>query len=582
MNLFAEFRTSVVALLKAVIENKGVYHDIPYSAVTVERPKLTGHGELSTNAAIVAAKSIGQNPAGLARELSELLQLDARVREVEVAGPGFVNIRLQPQVWMSVVRQALEDGTGFGRKDTGEGRRVNLEFVSANPTGPLHVGHVRGAVFGDSLGRLLEFAGFEVVREYYVNDCGAQVDALARSAYLRYLEANGQAVEFDDADYQGEYLKAVGDSLKDIYSDGLVGRPESEWIDEVRTHAIESMMKIVREDLGLLGVNMDIFFSEKSLHDRNMVASALDELEQRGLIYEGILEPPKGNIPDDWEPREQMLFRATAHGDDVDRPTRKSDGSWTYFASDIAYHYDKITRGYDELINVLGADHGGYTKRIKAVVSALSDGGMPFDIKLMQLVRVITDSGAAKMSKRAGQFVQLREALDAVGPDVTRFVMLMRRNDAPLDFNFDEVRRQSKDNPVFYVQYAHARICSVVGKARAARMPVEDSALMNANLSGITQPDFVGLARRVAEWPRIVELASRHHEPHRIAFYLNELASEFHSVWSKGNSDPELRLLDETERDTSLARIALARSVGIVISCGLGMLGVTPIREMRS
>ena len=277
-----------------------------------------------------------------------------------------------------------------------------------------------------------------------------------------------------------------------------------------------------------------------------------------------------------------MLFRATALGDDVDRPTRKSDGSWTYFASDIAYHYDKITRGYDELINVLGADHGGYTKRIKAVVSALSDGGMQFDIKLMQLVRVITDGGAAKMSKRAGQFVQLREALDAVGPDVTRFVMLMRRNDAPLDFNFDEVRRQSKDNPVFYVQYAHARICSVVGKARSAHMPVDDTELLNANLSGITQPDFVGLARRVAEWPRIVELASRHHEPHRIAFYLHDLASEFHSVWSKGNSDPELRLLDETERDASWARIALARSVGIVISCGLGILGVTPISEMRS
>ena len=581
MDLFAEFRANVVGLLSAVIEERGDAGNAPLSAVTVERPKSIDHGELSTNAAIVAAKAIGQKPVELAGELARLLRLDARVDGVEVAGPGFINFRLRPDAWMSVAQAAIVEGAGFGRSNIGAGRKVNLEFVSANPTGPLHVGHARGAVFGDSLGRLLEFTGYDVVREYYVNDGGAQVDALARSAYLRYLEANGRKVEFGDGEYLGDYLVSVGVGLKQQYGDSLIDTAESEWLEPVRTRAVADMMNVIREDLELLSIRMDIFFSERSLLEEGRIDAALSELDQRGLLYEGVLDPPKGGAPEDWEPRKQTLLKATLHGDDVDRPVRKSDGSWTYFASDIAYHHDKIKRGYDELINVFGADHGGYTKRIRAVVSALSDGGMPFDIKLTQLVRVMTDEGAAKMSKRAGQFVRLSEAVDAVGPDVTRFVMLMRKNDAQLDFNFEEVRRQSKDNPVFYVQYAHARICSVMERAQSAGLRVIDPDLEGCDWSLLVQPDLVSLARRVAEWPRIVDQASRGHEPHRIAFYLNELASEFHSLWSKGNSDPELRFVDETNSDASTARIALARSAGIVISAGLGILGVTPMREMR-
>ena len=567
--------------MSAIIEERGDAGNAPLSAVTVERPKVNDHGELSTNAAIVTARAIGQKPVELAGELARLLRLDARVDGVEVAGPGFINFRLRPDAWMTVAQAAIVEGAGFGRSNIGAGRKVNLEFVSANPTGPLHVGHARGAVFGDSLGRLLEFTGYDVVREYYVNDGGAQVDALARSAYLRYLEANGRTVELGDGEYLGEYLISVGVALKQQYSDSLVDIAELEWLEPVRTRAVSDMMNVIREDLELLGIRMDIFFSERSLLEEGRIDAALSELDQRGLIYEGVLDPPKGGAPEDWEPREQTLLRATLHGDDVDRPVRKSDGSWTYFASDIAYHHDKIKRGYDELINVFGADHGGYTKRIRAVVSALSDGKMPFDIKLTQLVRVMTDEGAAKMSKRAGQFVRLSEAVEAVGPDVARFVMLMRKNDAQLDFNFEEVRRQSKDNPVFYVQYAHARICSLMERAQSAGLRVNDSDLEGCDWSLLVQPDLVSLARRVAEWPRVVDQASHSHEPHRIAFYLNELASEFHSLWSKGNSDPELRFVDETSPDASTARIALARSAGIVISAGLGILGVTPMREMR-
>ena len=582
MDKFFELRTIVIDLLKVILDEQGLENALPFSAVTVERPKSSGHGELSTNAAIVAAKSLGQNPAWLAGELAARLRLDSRLQEVTIAGPGFINLRLRPEVWMSIARSAVGAGPEFGRSNIGAGRRIHLEFVSANPTGPLHVGHVRGAVYGDSLGRLLEFTGHDVVREYYVNDGGAQVDALARSAYLRYLEANGSAVEFGDGEYVGEYLISVGIGLKERFGDELIGKNEAEWLEPVRTYAISAMMDLIRKDLDLLGIGMDIFFSERSLQETGRIEEALAELDRRGLIYEGVLDPPKGSLPDDWEPRRQTLLRATAHGDDVDRPVRKSDGSWTYFASDIAYHYDKIKRGYDELVNIFGADHGGYTKRLKAVVSALSDGGMPFDIKLTQLVRVITNEGASRMSKRAGQFVSLREAVEAVGPDVTRFVMLMRKNDAQLEFNFEEVRRQSKENPVFYVQYAHARICSVLERARSAGFRVDDSDLLDCNWSLLAHPDLVALARRVAEWPRTVDQASRHHEPHRIAFYLNELASDFHSLWSKGNSDSELKLLDETQPDASTARIGLARSAGIVISSGLGILGVTPISEMRN
>ncbi len=577
MDLFAEFR----ALVTGILADMGAPPD-RLEAVTLERPKSASHGEMSTNAAIVAARLLGRKPTELAAGLAAELRRDNRVSEAVVAGPGFLNFRLAPASWISVSRQAIAAGSDFGRTAAGSGRVVNLEFVSANPTGPLHVGHARGAVFGDALGRLLEFTGYEVVREYYVNDGGAQVDALGRSVFLRYLEANGQEIEFGSDEYRGDYLVETGQHLKDIHGDGLVGKPEPEWLEMVRELAIDAMMELVRRDLDLLGISMDLFFSERSLHDGGQVDDALAELDRRGLIYQGVLEPPKGNVPEDWEPRQQTLFKATAHGDDTDRPIRKSDGTWTYFASDIAYHYSKISRGYDELINVFGADHGGYVKRLKAVVSALSDGTMPLDIKLTQLVRVIDGDGSAKMSKRAGQFVELREAVDAVGPDVTRFVMLMRKNDAQLEFNFAEVTAQSRDNPVFYVQYAHARVCSVLRRAAAAGLPTDDDLLRASDPGCGHHPDQIVLARRVAEWPRVVEQAARHHEPHRIAFYLNDLASDFHAVWTRGNTVPELRFVDEDDREGSAARIALARSVGIVISCGLGILGVEPITEMRS
>ncbi len=568
--------------MDALAERGLLNRDYDRSSVTVERPKLASHGEIATNAAVATARRAGRQPRELARDLADGLATDQRVQSVEIAGPGFINMCLAPHMWTQTIRTAIECGTDYGRSERGRGRRINLEFVSANPTGPLHVGHARGAVFGDSLGRLLEFTGFQVTREYYLNDGGAQVDTLARSAYQRYLEANGEAVTFGADDYRGEYLKAVGERLKAEFGDRFVGKAEAEWLAEFRQFTIRDMVALIREDLQLLGVAIDRFFSELSLYENGKIDRALSELRRRGLIYEGILPPPKGGGTEDWEPREQTLFRSTAHGDDVDRPIRKSDGSWTYFAPDIAYHYDKIARGYDGLINVFGADHSGYTKRLKAVVSALSDDQMPFDVKLTQLVRVIRAGGAQKMSKRAGEFVELREAVSAVGSDVTRFVMLMRKNDAKLDFDFDKVREQSKDNPVFYVQYAHARICSAFGKLEAMGIEADDAALAGADFSRLEHPDQLAVARRISEWPRVVDLASRHHEPHRIAFFLNDLAAEFHSLWTLGNREPRLRIVQGDDREGTVARMALVRAAAVVISNGLRMLGVTPMEQMRS
>ena len=580
VDVFAEIRELVIAELTAQLGKDP--DDFDASAITIERPKTVAHGEVATNAAITAAKGAGRQPRELAVGLAASLQTDPRMASVEVAGPGFLNMRLKPEVWKENLRSVIRAGSSYGGNDRGNGRRVNLEFVSANPTGPLHVGHARGAVFGDALGRLLEFTGHDVTREYYLNDGGAQVDTLARSAHLRYLEALGKEIAFASGDYRGDYLCQVGVALKETYGDRFVGRPEEEWLDRFRKFAVDAMLDSIREDLYLLGIRMDRFFSEVSLYQDGRIDDAIEQLRQRGLIYEGELLPPKGGHEVDWEPRKQTLFRSTAHGDDTDRPIRKADGSWTYFAPDIAYHYDKISRGYDELINVFGADHSGYSKRISAVVSALSDGRTPIDVKLTQLVRVIKDGGAAKMSKRAGEFVQLRDAVSAVGPDVTRFVMLMRRNDAQLDFDFEKVREQSKENPVFYVQYAHARICSAIRKVAQSGIDTDDARLAEASLERLGHPDQIALARRIAEWPRIVDLASRNHEPHRVAFFLNELASEFHSLWSQGNREPELRILQESDLPGTTARTALARSVAVVISCGLSILGVKPMHEMRN
>ncbi|MEE2946122.1 MAG: arginine--tRNA ligase [Pseudomonadota bacterium] len=581
MNLFSEIRDLVIEQLTAMQSEGALPEGLDFTNVAVEPPRDAAHGDMATNAAMVLAKPAKMKPRDIAEALAAKLGADARVETAEVAGPGFLNLRLAPVLWQELVKAVLENGNGFGRSAMGQGKKVNVEYVSANPTGPLHVGHTRGAVFGDALASLLDYAGYDVTREYYINDGGAQVDVLARSVYLRYLEAHGQEVAFEDGTYPGDYLIPVGEALKDKVGDAYVGQDESVWLAEVREYATEQMMDLIRADLKQLNIEMDVFFSEKALYGTGRIEDALKSLENKGLIYEGVLEPPKGKKPEDWEPREQTLFRSTDHGDDVDRPVKKSDGSWTYFAPDIAYHYDKVTRGFDLLIDIFGADHGGYVKRMKAAVSALSDGQTPIDIKLTQLVKLFKNGEPFKMSKRAGTFVTLRDVVDQVGSDVTRFVMLTRKNDAPLDFDFDKVLEQSKDNPVFYVQYAHARVCSAVKKAAEAGVDVSDATISGADLSGLLDPAEVTVAKKVAEWPRLVEIAGRTNEPHRVAFYLYELASDLHSLYHTGKDKPELRFVQEDNAQATQAKIALARAVAIVISSGLGILGVTPAQEMR-
>ncbi|MEL6168143.1 MAG: arginine--tRNA ligase [Pseudomonadota bacterium] len=574
MNLFADIRTLVIETLDAMVADGDLPTGLNYGAVAVEPPKDKAHGDMATNAAMVLAKPAGQAPRDIASALAARLKSDLRVSVAEVAGPGFLNLRLSPETWHDVVTEAIDAGSAFGHSGMGAGVKVNVEYVSANPTGPLHVGHARGAIFGDALASLLQAAGYDVTREYYINDGGAQVDVLARSVYLRYLEAHGQKVAFEDGTYPGDYLIPVGQALKDKVGEAFVDKGEQFWLSEVREFATDAMMDLIRGDLAALGVAMDQFFSEKSLYGSGRIEEAIETLDRKGLIYVGTLEPPKGKVPEDWEPREQTLFRSTDHGDDVDRPIKKSDGSWTYFAPDIAYHWDKVERGYDELIDVFGADHGGYVKRMKAAVSALSDGAVPLDIKLTQLVKLFKGGEPFKMSKRAGTFVSLRDVVDEVGPDVTRFHMLTRKNDAPLDFDFEEVTQHSKDNPVFYVQYAHARVQSVIRKAEAAGLPISDHPIM-------TDEAEFAVARKIAEWPRLVEIAAKNHEPHRVAFYLYELASDFHALWNKGNEHPGLRFIHEDDAEATAAKTALPRAVGVVISTGLGILGVTPMDEMR-
>ncbi|MBQ0750409.1 MAG: arginine--tRNA ligase [Roseovarius sp.] len=581
MNLFTDMRDLVLETLAAMQAAGQLPEGLELASVTVEPPRDAAHGDMATNAAMVLAKPAGLKPREIAEGLAARLIEDARVESAEVAGPGFLNLRLAPAVWQRVARAALTEGTGYGRSTLGAGKRVNVEYVSANPTGPLHVGHTRGAVFGDALARLLDYVGYEVTREYYINDGGAQVDVLARSVYLRYLEAHGQAVAFADGTYPGDYLIEVGEALKAEVGDAYVDEPEAVWLEPIRDFATDKMMALIREDLKALGVEMDVFYSEKSLYGTGLIEAAIEDLRSKGLIYRGVLEPPKGKMPEDWEPREQTLFKSTEHGDDVDRPIMKSDGGWTYFAPDIAYHYDKISRGFDLLIDVFGADHGGYVKRMKAAVSALSNGRVPVDIKLCQLVKLYKNGEPFKMSKRAGTFVTLRDVVDQVGADVTRFVMLTRKNDAPLDFDFDKVLEQSKDNPVFYVQYANARVNSVLRKAAEAGIAVDDATLAGADLSGLTHEAELAVARKIAEWPRLVEIAGRTNEPHRVAFYLYDLASDLHALWNRGNDDASLRFIQEGDVATSQAKIALARAVTVVISAGLGILGVTPAEEMR-
>ncbi|MDB9750165.1 arginine--tRNA ligase, partial [Planktomarina temperata] len=560
MNLFAEIRSLVIDSLQQMQAQGDLPDGLSFDAVTVEPPRDAAHGDMATNAAMVLAKPSSCKPRDIAQRLATLLSADPRLASVEVAGPGFLNLRLASTLWADVLRAILADPAGYGRATVGAGIKVNVEYVSANPTGPLHVGHTRGAVFGDALASMLDFAGYDVTREYYINDGGAQVDVLARSVYLRYLEAHGQEVAFEDGTYPGDYLIAVGQALKEKVGDSYLGKGEQFWLEDVREFSTLAMMELIREDLLALGVKMDVFYSEKSLYGTGLIEAAIEDLKSKGLIYQGVLEPPKGKKPEDWEPREQTLFRSTDHGDDVDRPVQKSDGSWTYFAPDIAYHYDKVQRGFDQLIDVFGADHGGYVKRMKAAVSALSYDKTSLDIKLTQLVKLFKNGEPFKMSKRAGTFVTLRDLVDQVGADATRFVMLTRKNDAPLDFDFDKVMEQTKENPVFYVQYAHARICSVMRKAQLAGVAVEDAVLQATDLAGLTDAAELTLAAKLAEFPRLIEIAARSNEPHRIAFYLYDLASEFHALWNKGNEQPELRFLQEGNLATSQAKIALIRA----------------------
>jgi arginyl-tRNA synthetase len=569
MNIFADIRALVVTGLEALAVDGVIPQGLDTSGVSVEPPKDQAHGHMATNAAMVLAKPAGKNPRDIAEALAAKLKGDPRVVDAQVAGPGFLNLTLAETVWADVVSGILAK-PGYGRSNLGAGEKVNVEFVSANPTGPMHVGHTRGAVFGDALASLLAFAGYDVTREYYINDAGAQVDVLARSAYERYREAHGHAPEIAEGLYPGDYLVPVGAALKEKFGTEFLDKGEQYWLPTVRAFAIDAMMEMIRADLALLNVKMDVFTSERAVTDSGRIEQAIDRLRGLGLIYDGVLEPPKGKTPEDWEPREQTLFRSTQFGDDVDRPVKKSDGSWTYFAPDIAYHWDKVDRGFAQLINVFGADHGGYVKRLKAVVAALSDNKVAIDIKLIQLVKLWQNGEPFKMSKRAGTYVTLNDVVEQAGSDVTRFHMLTRKNDATLDFDFAKVLEQAKENPVFYVQYAHARIRSVARKAvgivpTAPRL--EDEAEFK-------------LARTLAEFPRMIEIAAKGHEPHRIAFYLYEVAQDLHSLWNKGNDKTGLRFLQEDPARTA-AKIALPYATAVVISAGLAILGVTPVEEMR-
>ena len=591
MNVFALFTRHVRAAAEAVAP-----HEIPAPAldrIVVEPPRDTAHGDLATNAAMVLAKDLGLKPRDLAERIAAELGRRDEVTSAEVAGPGFINLTLDPSVWRQALREAILAGPEFGRSGIGGGEAVNVEYVSANPTGPMHVGHCRGAVFGDALANLLAFAGWAVTREYYINDAGAQVDVLARSAFLRYHEALGADIgAIPEGLYPGDYLKPVGEALAAEYGTSLTGTDEAAWLPKVRAKAIAMMMAMIGDDLAMLNVRHDVFFSERSLieGDTNRVAETIAELRAEGKVYEGRLPPPKGAADDDWEDREQTLFRTTDFGDDVDRPLMKSDGSFTYFASDIAYHKTKLERGFRTMIDVWGADHGGYVKRMKAAVAAVGGADATLDVKLVQLVKLLRNGEPVKMSKRSGDLVTLREVVDEVGVDAARFMMLNRKNDAPLDFDLAKVIEQSRDNPVFYVQYGHARgqsifrkaadvVADLPGDARARALMLAQSARLD---DALTDPAELALMRRIGSWPRLVEAAATSHEPHRIAFYLYDLASEFHALWTRGAKEaPHLRFIIEDDPGTTLARLALVEGVVTVLASGLAVLGVAARDEMR-
>lgn len=588
MNIFETFSARLATALTGMAETGRIPGGLSLARVVVEPTRDPSHGDLATNAAMVLAKEAGMPPRALAELIVAEMGKDSDVLKAEIAGPGFINITLQPAVFTAVLKAAVLAGAEHGRGAAKSAPRINVEYVSANPTGPMHVGHGRGAVFGDALASLLAFAGHDVTREYYINDAGAQVDVLARSAFLRYREALGEAIgAIPEGLYPGEYLKSVGEALATEFGEALRDKPETEWLPIARAAAIESMMAMIRDDLAALGVVHDVFFSERSLQKQDgntdAVRQTIEDLRARDLIYEGRLPPPKGQKDEDWEDREQTLFRATQFGDDVDRPLLKSDGSYTYFANDIAYHRSKFTRGFAEMIDVWGADHGGYVKRMQAAVKAVTAGQGALDVKLCQLVRLLRHGEQVRMSKRSGDFVTLREVIDEVGRDAVRFMMIFRKNDATLDFDLAKVVEQSKDNPVFYVQYAHARCASIFRQAAEAFPDLDRSpqALAEADLGLLNDESELAIIKMIAAYPRMIDAAAASHEPHRVAFFVHELASAFHSLWNKGKDSPQLRFVNQTDRKSTSARLAFVHAVRSVLASGLAVVGVTAPEEMR-
>ncbi|MGO7833244.1 arginine--tRNA ligase [Rhizobium johnstonii] len=585
MNLFTDFEARIKTALEQINLVREKRSELDFGRITVEPPRDASHGDVATNAAMVLAKPLGTNPRALADVIIAKLKEDADVADVSVAGPGFINIRLAVGYWQRLLASMIGAGTDYGRSTLGEGKKVNVEYVSANPTGPMHVGHCRGAVVGDALANLLAFAGYGVEKEYYINDAGSQIDVLARSVFLRYREALGEKIgEIPSGLYPGDYLVPVGQSLAADYGVRLHNMPEDQWMPIVKDRTIDAMMVMIREDLAALNVHHDVFFSERTLHANGAAAirTAINDLTFKGYVYKGTLPPPKGQLPEDWEDREQTLFRSTEVGDDIDRPLIKSDGSYTYFAADVAYFKNKFDRGFDEMIYVLGADHGGYVKRLEAVARGVSDGKAKLTVLLCQLVKLYRNGEPVKMSKRSGDFVTLRDVVEEVGRDSVRFMMLYRKNSEPLDFDFAKVTEQSKDNPVFYVQYAHARCMSVFRQAREAFPDLDVSPENLAKtVAGIGDPAELQLVAKLAEFPRIVEAAAQSQEPHRVAFYLYDVASSFHAHWNKGKDQPELRFVNDKNRESSIARLGLVYAVASVLKSGLAITGTAAPDEMR-
>lgn len=582
MDIFQQLRQDVVGIIENLGRDGQITQNLDTAHMTIESTRDLTHGDVACNAAMVLAKQAGVAPRQLAEIIIEALKKHPDVVSAECAGPGFINIRLYPVVWQRLLEHVVRVGGEYGQSHTGNKQTINVEWVSANPTGPMHIGHARGAVFGDALVRLLSKAGYHVVREYYINDAGSQVETLARSAFLRYKEALGETIEIPGGLYPGEYLKPIGAALASAYGKELLGMEESQWLPVIKPFAIDKMMELIRSDLKDLGIEHDIFSSEQALHDQHKMDEVKAILEDKGLLYKGVLEPPKGKLPDDWEPRDQVLFKSTQFGDDMDRPLQKSDGSWTYFASDIAYHLDKIQRGYNHMILELGSDHKGYVKRMKAAVSALSDQKAILEVKTHDLVNFLEDGIPVKMSKRAGKFATVRDVIDAVGKDIVRFVMLTRKNDVVLDFDLVKVQEQSKDNPVFYVHYAHARAASVL---RLAQHQCPDALKdMKQNIHDVAarvqDEDYLSVIKQIASFPRLVEQAAKAYEPHRVAFYLQELAASFHALWNKGKEDNALRFILEDNPVKTAAHLAVVQAVKVTIASGLGILNVTPLEEM--